>query len=70
MTMTSQDRKAELVRRGVRQAEIARRLGLSKPFVSDVIAGFRRSARVETAVAEALDMDPADVFPPRQSAAA
>jgi transcriptional regulator with XRE-family HTH domain len=57
------------VRRRVRQAEIARQLGVSRAYVSDVIAGNRRSERVEAAVADALGLDAGEVFPARDSAA-
>jgi transcriptional regulator with XRE-family HTH domain len=70
MPMNPWDRKAELVRRRVKQSEIARQLGFSRAYVSDVIAGNRRSERVEAAVAEAIGRDVDKVFPPREQAAA
>lgn len=70
MPLGPQDRKAELVRRGVRITRIARDLGFSQPYVSDVIAGNRRSERIEQAVADAIGLPVADVFPARETAVA
>lgn len=70
MPLTPLDRKAELVRRQVRQSHIARRLGVSQAYVSDVIAGNRRSSAIEQAVAEALGLPVDKVFEPRSPAVA
>lgn len=64
MPFSPSDRKAELVRRGVRQATIGRRVGHSRAYVNQVISGRRRSKRIEAAVAEALGLPVAEVFPP------
>ena len=69
MPMTAADRKAEMVRRGVRQADIARALGVSPSHVAQVIAGVRRSPNVEPAVAEAIGLPVDDVFPPAPASA-
>ena len=39
--------KIELLKRGIKQADIARRLGVSRSAVSHVISGRGRSARIE-----------------------
>jgi len=39
--------KIELLKRGIKQVDIARALGVSRSVVSHVIAGRRRSRRVE-----------------------
>lgn len=69
MPLAPQDRKAELVRRRKKITQIAQETGYSQPYVSDVIAGNRRSARIEQAVADAIGMPVNDVFPPREDAA-
>jgi lambda repressor-like predicted transcriptional regulator len=66
MPMTRRERKAELVRHGVSQADVARAANVSQAFVSDVIAGNRRSETVEAIVAKAIGKDVGDVFPPRE----
>lgn len=62
MTMAPRDRKAELVRRGVTMASIARELGVTASHVQAVVAGIRRSPRVEQAVADALGLPQDSVF--------
>jgi lambda repressor-like predicted transcriptional regulator len=61
--MEPQDIKAELVRRKVKQADIARQVGHSAPFVNDVISRKRRSPAIEKAVAEAIGKPLKKVFP-------
>lgn len=67
MPMTPFDRKVELLRNRVPQAEIARRTGHSEAYVSEVIRGTRRSERIEAAVAAALGLPVAEVFEPRET---
>jgi len=62
MTMTPEDRKAELVRRRVTAAAIARALGVARAHVSQVLAGTRRSPRVEAEVARILELPVEEVF--------
>lgn len=62
MPMKPADRKAELVRRGVTLADIARALEVSGPHVSQVLYGKRRSPRVEQAIAEAIGKPVSRVF--------
>ncbi|HVX40315.1 MAG TPA: helix-turn-helix transcriptional regulator [Gemmatimonadaceae bacterium] len=69
MPMTRRERKAALVNAGVTQADIARATKLSQAFVSDVIAGFRRSDVVETLVARAIGKPVDEVFEPRGGSA-
>lgn len=63
MPLTPQDRKAELVRRGLTMSDVARSLGLSLNHVSKVIAGERRSPRVERAIAKRIGQPVESVFP-------
>lgn len=63
MALGPRQRKAALVLKGVKQADIARRLGVAPTHVSDVIYGRRRSARVEEAIAEALGRPQGEIFP-------
>ena len=62
MPMSPNDRKAELVRLGVTAAEIARTLGLARAHVSQVLAGSRRSPRVEAEVARVIGKPVERVF--------
>lgn len=68
MPMTSWDRKAELVRNRVRQSDIAKRMDVSRAFVCDIVAGNRRNARVEQAIADAIGKPVDEVFEPRDFA--
>lgn len=69
MPLSVNDRKAELVRRGVTMTAIADQLDVTPQHVSQVISGERRSVRVEEAVADALGMPVEDVFEPVTAAA-
>lgn len=62
--------QAAMKDRGVSQADIARETGLSEATVSRVIAGTHRHPAVEQLVATKLELDPADLFPPREAAVA
>lgn len=62
MPMTPQDRKAELVRKGVRQADIARRTGHSPTYVNDVLTGKRRSETIEREIARSIGRPVEKVF--------
>lgn len=62
MTMTPNERKAELTRRGRKMREIATALDVTPSHVSQVIAGKRRSPSVEQAVAAAMGKPVAKVF--------
>ncbi len=65
-TRASHERlKAELRIRGTSLAQIARDLGVTKTTVSLVALGKQRSRRVEHALADAMTMTPADLFPER-----
>lgn len=68
MPMTPTKRKAALLERGVTLTSIAQELGLTLTQVSQVVAGRRRSRRVEEAVAAALKRPIGGVFPPRTPA--
>jgi transcriptional regulator with XRE-family HTH domain len=70
MPMTARERKAALVAHGKRQRDIARKTGFGEPYVSEVLKGTRRSEPIERAIAEAIGRPVADVFPPRDDAAA
>lgn len=62
MPMTPEERKAELVRRKTTAAAVARSLGVARAHVSQVLAGTRRSPRVESEVARIFEMAVEDVF--------
>ncbi len=61
--MTSPEIKAELVRRERTMTAIAKSLKLTPSHVAQVVAGKRRSALVEQAVAEAIERPVRKVFP-------
>lgn len=50
------DLEAELRRRGVTKAAIARRLGFTQRYVGMVLEGIRRNAAIERELAHALEM--------------
>lgn len=64
MPMPPLERKVALMRAGITQSEIARRVGVSNSHVGDVLHGHRRSAQVEAAIADAIGKPVADVFEP------
>jgi transcriptional regulator with XRE-family HTH domain len=70
MRMQPHEIKAALMLARVRQASIARKLGLSQSYVSEVIRGTRRSPVIEGAIAAVIGRDPVDVFGPIEHDAA
>lgn len=62
--MKPPDRRAELVRRGIRHTDIARDLGVTAEAVGRVVRGQQRSARVEAEVAKRMGLTPEVVFGP------
>lgn len=58
-------RKARLRVAGTSLSEIARQLSLSHTSVTVVSQGYRRSARIEAAIAAALGENPSATFPDR-----
>ena len=62
MPMTPKQRKIALIEADVMMKEIARQLGVTGAHVSQVVAGDRRSVRVEQAVADAIGLPVEDVF--------
>jgi lambda repressor-like predicted transcriptional regulator len=63
MDMRPTEIKIALIQRGVSQAEIARKLGVAKSSVNQVIDGRAVSHRIRTAVAEAIGIDIARIWP-------
>lgn len=57
------DRRAELVRRGVTIASIARELEYTDGHVGLVLHGHRRHPRTEIAIAEKIGRPVSEVFP-------
>jgi transcriptional regulator with XRE-family HTH domain len=64
MPLSPQDRKAELVRKGVSLTSIAESLGVTPQHVSQVLSGKRRSPTVEAEVALKIGKPVGQVFPP------
>ncbi|WP_420351324.1 helix-turn-helix domain-containing protein [Paenirhodobacter sp.] len=62
-------RKARLRVAGSSLSAIARELGLSHTSVTIVSQGYRRSARIEAAIAKALGEKPSVTFPDRHQSA-
>jgi lambda repressor-like predicted transcriptional regulator len=69
MPMQPNEIKAALVLAEVSQAAIAREADFSPAYVSDVIAGNRRNARIEQLIASAIGKPVARVFAARSEAA-
>lgn len=53
----------ELEVRGLRQADLVRRIGKSQSLVSEVVSGQLKSLPVASVVAEALGLQPHDIWP-------
>lgn len=69
MTLTPNERKAELVRLGLTQAGIARDHGVKRAHLHLVLMGVRRSERIEQAIADAIGRPVDEVFPARDAVA-
>ncbi len=59
--------KSALSLRGATLSSIARDLGVAPGTVSIVCRGFRRSRRIERAIADVLNCTPAELWPARYS---
>jgi lambda repressor-like predicted transcriptional regulator len=72
MPLSPLDRKIELLRKGVTMSGIARELDppVSPNHVHKVVAGERRSPRIEQAIADVIGLPVAEVFPDREHVAA
>jgi len=55
--------KAELVRRGIRQTDIGRRLGVTHSAVNQAITGLTRSRRIREEIARLLALPVSDLWP-------
>ncbi len=55
--------KAMMVRKGISQAAIARQIGVTRSFITHVIAGDFRTARIRRAIADALGLKYELVWP-------
>jgi transcriptional regulator with XRE-family HTH domain len=62
MPMTAKQRKIALIEAEVTMAEIAREMGVSGAHISQIIAGTRRSPRIEAKVAEVIGVPAEEVF--------
>lgn len=72
MPLSPLDIKVELIRKGVTMSAIARELEppVSANHVSKVVAGERRSPRIEAAIAEKIGRAVDEVFEPKAATAA
>jgi len=59
--------KSALALRGATLSSIARDLGVAPTTVSIVSRGYRRSRRIEKAIADAIGRSPAELWPSRYS---
>ena len=64
--MRPNDIRAELVRRGITGASIARELGYTKAHVSTIIKGTKKNARVQQLIADKLGLPFSRVWPERK----
>jgi predicted transcriptional regulator len=55
--------KAMLIERGIKHKDIAERLGVTRACVSLIVNGHQNSKRVRRAIAEALGVELADLWP-------
>ena len=61
--------KAELIRSGTSQTELAKKLGVTPAFVNQVISGVRHTDRVRRLIAKAIKKPTAEVWPSEKKAA-
>lgn len=57
--------RISLIRAGIRQADIAKKTGVSRALISAVLCGLNRSLRAEQAIADAIGRPLSEVFPDR-----
>jgi hypothetical protein len=67
MPMNPLERKAELVRRGIKVVDVAASLSCSPSHVSGVLSGMARNRRVEEKIASLIGQDRIEVFGPLPS---
>lgn len=70
IAMTPNERRAELMRRGIQIKSIALDLGIAAASVSQVIAETKRTPYVREAIARAIERPVGEVFPEFIKAAA
>lgn len=61
--------KAKLVQKGIKQADIARQLHVSRQSVNKTISGIIKSDKIESAISKAIGLPKQTVFPPLRRAA-
>ena len=62
MSMTRNEIRAELIRRGIRLVDIARELKVAPSTVRVVVAGHRRSRRIERYIAQRIGLSYEEVW--------
>lgn len=62
-TLTPRQIRSELVLRGIKNADIARALGVTRSAVSNTIAGRRRKPRIRQAIALAISRSVENIWP-------
>lgn len=68
--MTPNIIKSELIKAGIKQADIARELGIKRPSVNGVINQHQTNYRVMDLIAQKLNQDPRVFWGPRYRKAA
>jgi predicted transcriptional regulator len=66
--MEPNERRAELIRRGIQIKDIASDLGIAAASVSQVIANTKRTYYVRAAIAKAIGKPVEEVFPSQETA--
>ena len=61
--MNSTEIKILMIRAGVKQISIAKKLGVSDAYVNQTIKGIRNSARIKRAIARALKQPMEELWP-------
>ena len=56
------DIKIRLLKKGISQADIARQQGVVRSYVTHVMAGRRKNARIRQAIADAIGMKVHDIW--------
>jgi transcriptional regulator with XRE-family HTH domain len=63
ITLTPQEIKANLILKGITQASIAKKLGVTESLVSMVIHGKVKNSEVRKAIAKAIGKPVREIFP-------
>jgi lambda repressor-like predicted transcriptional regulator len=65
--MTPQEIKAELIRRGISQTQIARSIQVTPGAINNVIHGLKDTERIRQAIADAIERSLYEVWPKKSA---